>query len=144
MASAEGRLPGEVERQGVTTKKQSTSIVLLITLSSPDQRYDALYLTNYGTLRIIDELKRINGVGEVSIFGGGDYSMRVWIDPELLQARTLTTHDGPDAIRAQHVQLAAGHLGQPPAPPGHSFHHAINTLRPPDTTELVSQIVRKS
>jgi len=144
VAIAEARLPEEVKRQGVTTKKQSTSIVLIITLSSPDQRYDALYLTNYGTLRIIDELKRINGVGEVSIYGGGDYSMRVWLDPEKLKARELTTQDVTAAIREQNVQVAAGQIGQPPAPAGQSFQYAINSLGRLQDVEQFEQIVVKA
>jgi len=134
VAIAEARLPEEVKRQGVTTKKQSTSIVLIITLTSQDGRYDSLYLTNFGTLRIVDELKRINGVGDVSIFGGGDYSMRVWLDPERLLARELTTGDVIAAIREQNVQVAAGQIGQPPAPAGQSFQYAAE--RQPDGCNL--------
>jgi len=128
VAIAQARLPEEVKRQGVTTKKQSTSIVLLISLTSPDERYDSLYLTNYASLRLIDELKRVDGVGDVTVFGGGDYSMRIWLDPNKLKARGLTTQDVIEAIREQNVQVAAGQIGQPPAPAGQSFQYAINTL----------------
>ena len=144
VAVSEARLPEEVKRQGVTTKKQSTSIVLMITLTSRDGRYDALYLTNYGTLRIVDELKRINGVGDVSIFGGGDYSMRVWLDPERLLARGLTTQDVIAAIREQNVQVAAGQIGQPPAPAGQSFQYAINSLGRLESIEQFEQIIVKT
>ena len=92
VAIAEARLPEEVKRQGVTTKKQSTSIVLIITLTSQDGRYDTLYLTNYGTLRIVDELKRIDGVGDVSIFGGGRLQHARLARPRAAaEARKLTT-----------------------------------------------------
>ncbi|MBW2288343.1 MAG: multidrug efflux RND transporter permease subunit [Deltaproteobacteria bacterium] len=144
VAIAEARLPEEVKRQGVTTKKQSTSIVLIITLTSQDGRYDSLYLTNFGTLRIVDELKRINGVGDVSIFGGGDYSMRVWLDPERLLARELTTGDVIAAIREQNVQVAAGQIGQPPAPAGQSFQYAINSLGRLESIEQFEQIIVKT
>ena len=128
VAIAQPRLPEEVKRQGVTTNKQSTSIVLLVSLTSPDGRYDTLYLSNFATLRIVDELKRIEGVGDVSVFGGSDYSMRIWIDPDKLRARGLTTADVTRAIQEQNVQVAAGQIGQPPAPAGQSFQYAINSL----------------
>jgi HAE1 family hydrophobic/amphiphilic exporter-1 len=144
VAIAEARLPEEVKRQGVTTKKQSTSIVLMITLTSQDGRYDSLFLTNFGTLRIVDELKRINGVGDVSIFGGGDYSMRIWIDPERLLARGLTTADVIAAIREQNVQVAAGQIGQPPAPAGQSFQYAINSLGRLEDIAQFEQIIVKT
>ena len=83
----------EVQRQGITAKKQSTSIIMVVALTSPDGRYDSLYLSNYATLRIKDELSRIHGVGDVNVFGGGNYGMRVWLDPEKLKARNLTTED---------------------------------------------------
>jgi hydrophobe/amphiphile efflux-1 (HAE1) family protein len=128
VAIAESKLPDEVRRQGVTTKKQSTQIVQFITLSSPDGRYDALYLSNYATINIRDELSRIKGVGEVTVFGVGDYSMRIWLDPRKLKARSLTTEDVVAALREQNVQVAAGQIGAPPAPRGTAFQYTINTL----------------
>ena len=128
VAIAEPRLPDEVKRQGVTTKKKSTAIVQLITLTSPDGRYDSIYLNNYAVLRIRDELSRIYGVGEVMIFGGSDYSMRIWLDPEKLRARGLTTTDVVSAIGEQNVQVAAGQIGQPPTPAGQTFQYSINAL----------------
>jgi HAE1 family hydrophobic/amphiphilic exporter-1 len=143
VAIAQARLPEEVKRQGVITKKQSTSIVLMITLTSPDERYDSLYLTNYATLRLIDELKRLDGVGDVTVFGGGDYSMRIWLDPNKLKARGLTTQDVIASIREQNVQVAAGQIGQPPAPAGQSFQYAINTLgRLQDVTQFEEIILK--
>jgi len=144
VAIAEARLPEEVKRQGITTKKQSTSIVLMLVLSAPDGRFDALYLSNYATLRIVDELKRIPGVGDVSVFGGSDYSMRLWLDPEKLKARGLTTQDVTASIREQNVQVAAGQIGQPPSPPGQSFQYAINSLGRLETVDQFENIILKA
>jgi len=144
VAIAEARIPEEVKRQGVTTMKQSTSIVMMVSLSSSEGQYDALYLTNYGTLRVLDELKRIPGVGEVTIFGGGDYSMRIWLDPERLLARKLTTGDVLAAIREQNIQVAAGQIGQPPAPAGQSFQYAINSLGRLQSVDQFDQIIVKA
>ncbi len=127
VAIATPKLPEEVKRQGVTTKKKSTAIVQLITLTSPDERYDDVFLRNYAVLRIKDELARIPGVGDVTIFGGADYSMRVWLDPDALESRDLTTQDIVDALQEQNVQVAAGQIGQPPVPGGQSFQYIINT-----------------
>jgi HAE1 family hydrophobic/amphiphilic exporter-1 len=144
VAIAQARLPEEVKRQGVTTKKQSTAIVLLVTLTSPDERFDTLYLSNYATLRVVDELKRLPGVGDISVFGGSDYSMRIWLDPEKLKARGLTTEDMLTAIREQNVQVAAGQIGQPPAPTGTSFQYAVNSLGRLSDVEQFEQIIIKS
>jgi len=141
---AMARLPEEVKRQGVTTKKQSTSIVLIVSLTSPDERYDTLFLSNFATLRITDELKRIPGVGDISVFGGSDYSMRIWLDPERLRARGLTTQDVAASIREQNVQVAAGQIGQPPAPPGQSFQYAINSLGRLQETAEFEEIILKT
>ncbi|MBW2465323.1 MAG: efflux RND transporter permease subunit, partial [Deltaproteobacteria bacterium] len=144
VAVAEPRLPEEVKRQGVTTTKQSTAIVLMIALTSPDERFDTSYLSNYASLRIIDDLKRIPGVGDISLFGGSDYSMRVWIDPARLKARGLTTEDVVNSIREQNVQVAAGQIGQPPAPKGQSFQFAINSLGRLQDVEQFEQIILKT
>lgn len=144
VAIAQPRLPDEVKRQGVTTKKQSTAIVLMVTLTSSDGRFDTNFLANFATLRIIDDLKRIPGVGDISLFGGSDYSMRVWIDPNLLKSRGLTTEDVTQAIREQNVQVAAGQIGQPPAPKGQSFQYAINSLGRLQDVEQFEQIILKT
>ncbi|MFZ2447734.1 MAG: multidrug efflux RND transporter permease subunit [Syntrophobacteraceae bacterium] len=128
VATAEPLLPDEVKRQGLSTKKQSTAIILFIALSSPDGQYDDLYLGNYATLNIKDELSRIEGVGDVSVVGSASYSMRMWLDPEKLKARSLTTQDVVGAIQEQNVQVAAGQIGQPPAPSGQDFQYTISTL----------------
>ncbi len=144
VAIAEARLPEETKRQGITTKKQSTSIVLMATLVAPDGRYDTLYLTNYANLRIVDELKRLDGVGDIALFGGADYSMRIWLDPEKLKARELTAADITAAVREQNVQVAAGQIGQPPAPKGQSFQYAINSLGRLEDASQFEQIILKT
>jgi len=119
-------LPDPVQTQGVTTRKKSTSILQIITLSSPDNRYDSLFLANYATINLRDEIARLPGVGDVVIFGAGEYSMRVWLDPGQLAARNLTPADVVNAIRAQNQQVAAGQVGAPPAPSNQDFQITVN------------------
>ena len=126
VAIAEPKLPEDVRRQGITTKKQSTQILQFIALSSPDGKYDALFLSNYA-LDVKDEIARVAGVGDVTVFGAGDYSMRIWLDPQLLKQRGLTTEDVVNAIREQNVQVAAGKVGAAPAPEGTAFELTVNT-----------------
>jgi len=128
VAIAEAKLPEEVKRQGVTTKKKSPAILLCINLISPDGRYDQLYLSNYATIQIKDAISRLKGIGDVTFLGARDYSMRIWLDPEKLASRNLAASDVTNALREQNVQVAAGRLGQPPAPPGQEFQLTINTL----------------
>ncbi|HEU4619288.1 MAG TPA: efflux RND transporter permease subunit, partial [Gammaproteobacteria bacterium] len=109
------KLPEVTQRLGVVTEKSSPDLTLLVHLVSPDRRYDMLYLSNYATLRVRDELARIQGVGEARVFGAGEYSMRVWLDPEKVASLGLAASDVVRAIRAQNVQVAAGQLGAPPA-----------------------------
>jgi HAE1 family hydrophobic/amphiphilic exporter-1 len=144
VAIAMPKLPDEVKRQGVNTKKKSTAFLLFIALTSPDGRYDNLYLSNYATLNIKDEISRIYGVGDVDVFGGQDYSMRIWLDPELLKARDLTTGDVIAAIEEQNVQVAAGQIGQPPAPSGQSFQYTITTLGRLSEVEEFENIIVKT
>ena len=109
------RLPEEVRGLGVNTVKASSNLTLVVNLTSPSGRYDALYLRNYAVLNVKDVLARLPGMGDVQVFGGGDYSMRVWLDPQKLAARNLTAGDVVAAIREQNVQVAAGQLGAPPS-----------------------------
>jgi multidrug efflux pump len=127
VAQALPKLPQEVQRLGVTTNKASPDITLAVFVYSPDGRYDQTYLANFVALRIKDELSRLDGVGDVQRFGGGDYSMRVWLDPEKIAARGMTAGDVVAAIREQNVQVAAGQLGAPPVANAASFQLAINT-----------------
>src|SRR5258705_6334208 len=109
------RLPEEVRSLGVNTVKASSNLPLVVNLTSPSGRYDSLYLRNYAVLNVKDVLARLPGMGDVQVFGGGDYSMRVWLDPQKLAARNLTAGDVVAAIREQNVQVAAGQLGAPPS-----------------------------
>jgi multidrug efflux pump len=127
VAQALPKLPEEVQRLGVTTQKSSPDLTMVVHLTSPDQRYDMLYLSNYARLHVKDVLGRLNGVGDVQIFGAGEYSMRVWLDPQKLAQRSLTTGDVINAIREQNVQVAAGALNAPPGPTNSAFQLNINT-----------------
>ena len=132
-----------MQRQGVTVKKQSTNIILAISLTSPDDRYDDLFLSNYATLRVKDELSRIHGVGDVQVFGSGNYSMRIWLDPEKLKARNLTTEDVLAAIREQNVQVAAGQVGQTRRPADQAFQYNVTTLGRLSEPEQFDDIIVK-
>lgn len=141
---AMAKLPVDVQRQGVTTKKQSTQITQFITLFSPDGQFDDLYLSNYATINIKDELSRIRGVGSITVFGAEDYSMRVWLDPRKLKARNLTTEDVVQAISEQNVQVAAGRVGEPPAPEGTAFQLVVNTLGRLQDAEQFEELIVKT
>ena len=123
--AAFARLPEEVRRQGITAQKRSPDLTLAAQFYSPDGSRDTGYLSNYVTLQIQNEIARIPGVAETSILGGLDYSMRLWLDPEKIAARDLTAGDILDAVREQNVQVAAGSLGQPPAPGGTEFQYTL-------------------
>ena len=143
VAVALAKLPEEVKRQGVTTKKKASSILLCVNLFSPDGRYDQLYLSNYALLQVKDSLARLDGVGDVSFLGGRDYAMRVWLDPDKLASRGMTATDVVRGLREQNVQVAAGQLGQPPAPAGIDFQLPINTTgRLPSAAEFADVIVK--
>jgi multidrug efflux pump len=145
VAVALAKLPDEVKRQGVTTKKKASSILLCVNLVSPDGRLDQLAMSNYGLLQIKDALARIEGVGDVAFLGARDYSMRVWLDPDKLASRGMTATDVVRALREQNVQVAAGQLGQPPAAAGIDFQLPINTTgRLPDADEFRAVIVKSS
>jgi multidrug efflux pump len=153
VAIAEAKLPDEVKRQGVTTKKKSPSILLCINLVSEKEtdpntgkerfKYDQLYLSNYATIQIKDEIARIDGVGDVQFLGPRDYSMRIWLDPEKLASRNMTAGDVTTAIRKQNKQVAAGRLGQPPTPTGQDFQVPLNTLGRLESAEQFRNIVVK-
>jgi multidrug efflux pump len=145
VAQALPKLPQEVQRLGVTTNKASPDITLAVFVFSPDGRYDQTYLSNFVALRIKDELSRLDGVGDVQSFGGGAYSMRVWLDPEKVATRGLTAGDVVAAIREQNIQVAAGQLGAPPSATGANFQLAINTKgRLIDETDFENIIVKTS
>ncbi|MGK5046335.1 efflux RND transporter permease subunit [Janthinobacterium sp. GB4P2] len=121
------RLPEEVQRQGVVTQKTSPDILMVVHLLSPDKRYDPLYMSNYAYLQVRDELSRIPGVSDVLVWGAGEYSMRLWLDPNLIAARGLTAGEVIAAVREQNVQVAAGSVGQSPDSSA-AFQVTVNTL----------------
>src|SRR5881628_1924273 len=121
------KLPEEVRRLGVTTTKRSSDLTMVAHLVSPDSSRDDLYLGNYAFLQVKDQLARIAGVGDVTVFGARDYSMRIWLDPENLASRNMTASDVVRAIREQNLQVAAGTIGQPPVPAGQDFQLTIST-----------------
>ena len=132
-----------MQNQGVTVQKKSTSILLFVTLTSPDSKYDSLYLSNYATLNLRDELSRLPGVGNVTVFGAGQYSMRVWLDPNKLQSRGLMPQDVVQAIQQQSQQVTAGQIGTPPTPPGQAFQITLNVNgRLDDASEFENIIVK--
>jgi multidrug efflux pump len=141
VAQALPRLPEDVRRQGVVTQKQSSNITLVVHLLSPSDRYDAVYQRNYAALHVIDELRRIPGVGDALAFGAGDYAMRVWLDPGKVAARGLTAGDVLRAIRDQNVQVSAGQLGAPPTPEPADFLLSINARGRLVTEEEFREIV---
>src|SRR5919112_1094869 len=118
VAQAEPRLPEEVRRLGLTTVKGATDLTMVVHLVSPNERYDMTYLRNYALLNVKDRLARIEGVGQVQLFGAGDYSMRIWLDPRKVAERGLSAGDIVREIRAQNVQAAAGQVGGSPNEPG--------------------------
>jgi multidrug efflux pump len=144
VAQALPRLPEQVRALGVTTVKASPNLTMLVHLSSPNGRYDGLYLSNFANLRVRDELARLDGVGQALAFGAGNYAMRVWIDPEQAASRGLTAGDIVNAIREQNVQVSAGSIGGPPSADGTVLQLAVNAQGRLDSPEAFSEIVLKS
>ncbi len=143
VAIAEPKLPEEVRRQGINTKKRSPNILLVVNLVSPNESRDQLYLSNYATLNVKDALARIEGVGDIFLFGGRDYSMRVWLDPEQLASRDMNPGDVLKALSEQNVQVAAGTIGQSPLDTPGEIQLAISTQgRLLDPTEFARVIVK--
>ena len=143
VAAALSSLPQAVQAQGVTVKKRSTAILLFVTLTSPDERYDSLYMANYATINLRDELARLPGVGDVLIFGAGQYSMRIWLDPDKLKARSLDAQDVVAALQQQSQDVAAGQVGMPPTPPGVDFQYTIDLQgRLSDPDQFANVIVK--
>ena len=140
---AEPLLPTEVRQLGISVKKQSTSILLVASLTSPDKTFDSLYLSNYANLRLRDELSRVEGVGEVTVSGSGAYSMRIWVDPTRLDARGLTFQDLLGQLRQQNVQVAAGQIGQPPMEGVGDFQLTVTALGRLSAPEEFENIIVK-
>ncbi|WP_281438221.1 efflux RND transporter permease subunit [Rhizobium sp. BG4] len=119
-------LPDAVQLQGVTTQKKSTSILEFVSLTSPDSRYDSLFLSNYAVINLQNELARLPGVGNVSVFGAGQYAMRIWMNPELLKARGMTPQDVINVVQQQSQEVTAGQIGIPPGARGQDFQYTLN------------------
>ena len=128
VAVALPRVPADVRNIGVTTAKSSPDLMMVVHLYSPDKSRDTLFISNYATTEVIDQLNRITGIGSITAFGGRDYSMRIWLDPDRLQSLALTTGDVANALQAQNVQVAAGVLNQPPVTQPRAFQLAVRTL----------------
>jgi multidrug efflux pump len=137
-------LPDVIKQTGVSTRKRSPDILMGVALISPDRRYDQLYLSNYAILQVKDELARLEGVGDVNVFGQRDYSMRIWIDPEMLAARSLTPADVANAIREQNAPVASGGIGQSPTLNGQPMQITLGTLGRLEEVEQFEQIVLKA
>jgi multidrug efflux pump len=140
---AEPQLPLEVRNIGVTTQKQSPDILMAIGLTSKNNSYSPLYLSNYAYTQIEDTLKRIDGVGNVQVFGAQPYSMRVWLNPDLMFSRGLTADDVVSAIQEQNIQVAPGNIGAEPAPQKTEFQYILNTQGRLITPEQFSRIILK-
>ena len=143
VALAVPSLPDVVKQTGVSTKKKSPAILLVVNLFSPDQSKDQLFLSNYATINVRDELARIPGVGDVTLFGQQDYAMRLWLDPEKMAARGLTATDLVNALREQNVQVAAGAVGAPPVPAGQVYQLTMSTLGRLTDPEAFADIIVK-
>jgi HAE1 family hydrophobic/amphiphilic exporter-1 len=136
-------LPQAVQSQGVVVQKKSTAILQIVTLASPGGRFDSLYLANYATINLKDELARLPGVGNVAVFGAGEYAMRVWLDPEKMKARGLVVQDVINALQQQNSQVTAGQIGAPPAPGNVPFQYTLNVSgRLDDVGEFANVIVK--
>ena len=141
VALAQPILPDLVKRKGVSVKKKSPSVLMIVNLFSPDRSRDNLYLSNYATIQIRDELARLSGVGDITYLGQRDYSMRVWLDPQKMAIRHLTANDVVQAVQQQNAQVAAGQIGQPPVPKGQVFQYTMTTLgrlrNPDDFADMI-------
>ncbi|WP_421994923.1 efflux RND transporter permease subunit [Reyranella sp.] len=144
VSAALASLPMAVQAQGVVTQKKSTSILQIVTLNSPDNTFDSLYMSNYATINLVNELSRLPGVGNTQVLGVGEYSMRVWLDPQKLYTYGLTPSDVSRVIQEQSQPVTAGQVGQPPAPKGQDFQFTIDILGRLSTPDEFGNVVVKS
>jgi hydrophobic/amphiphilic exporter-1 (mainly G- bacteria), HAE1 family len=144
VSSALSSLPQAVQVQGVNVQKKSTAILQIVTLTSPQARYDSLYLSNFATIRLKDEIARLPGVGSVMVFGAGQYSMRIWLDPNKMKSRGLTAQDVIQALQRQSAQVAAGQIGMPPSPDSQSFQYTLNVLGRLDDADQFANVIVKT
>src|SRR5262249_55060963 len=132
------------QARGGRVQKKPPAILQFVTLISPDERYDSLFLANYATISLQPELARLPGVGQVNIFGAGQYSMRIWLDPNKLYARSLTTEDVVNALKGQNQQVTAGQLGMPPAPNTQAFQYTLDIAGRFDDVSQFENVVVKT
>src|SRR6478735_8472687 len=144
VSTALASLPASVQAQGLTVQKKSTSILQIVSLNSPDGRFDSLYLSNFATINLVNELARLPGVGNVNVLGVGQYSMRVWLDPQKLYTYGLTPSDVSRVIQQQSQDVTAGQVGQPPAPKGLDFQYTIDVVGRLSTPEEFGNIIVKA
>jgi hydrophobe/amphiphile efflux-1 (HAE1) family protein len=144
VAVAQAKLPQDVVRQGLSITKQSPDLVEIVALTSPDGSRDELYLSNYATLQVVDVLARVPGVGQVTVFNGRDYGMRLWLNPDTLAGLGLTAGDVAAAVREQNLQAAAGQIGQPPAPRGQQFQYTVTTRGRLSTAAEFEEIILRT
>src|SRR5262245_9134424 len=145
ISQAEGRLPNEVKQVGISVTKVSANFVLAAAAFSEKGEYDPLFISNYVDRFIVDEIKRVPGVGNVLVFGIGRYAMRLWLDPDKLAGRNLTADEVVSALREQNVQVAAGAVGSDPAPKGHTFQISVRAAgRLNDPTQFEDVILKRS
>ncbi|RDV04786.1 efflux RND transporter permease subunit [Undibacter mobilis] len=143
VASAEAQLPSAVQAQGVVVQKKSTSMLQIATLTSSDPKHDSLFLSNYATITLKDELSRVPGVGGVTVFGAGNYAMRIWLDPNKMKARGLNVSDVVGALQSQNSQVTAGQIGAPPGPDTVPFQYTLNVFgRLTEVSEFANVIVK--
>lgn len=142
--SAMASLPQAVQVQGVVVQKMSTSILEIVTLTSPDNTFDSLYLSNYATIHLKDEISRLSGVGNVNVFGAGQYAMRVWLDPDKMQARGLVPQDVIQALQQQSEQVTAGQAGMPPVSGSPSFQYTIDVQSRFDDPDQFANVIVKT
>ncbi|RVP09911.1 efflux RND transporter permease subunit [Sinorhizobium meliloti] len=142
--AANAQLPSSVQSQGITVRKRSTSILAFVTLSASDPRYDSLFLANYANINLRDELARVSGVGDVSVFGAGDYAMRIWLDADRLQARGLKPSDIVNAVQSQSQTVSGGQIGMPPVATGQGFQTVIDISGRLDQVEQFEDVIVKT
>ena len=141
--SALASLPQPVQSQGVTIQKKNTAILQIVTLNSPDGQYDSLYMSNYASINLVDELARLPGVGNVTVFGASNYAMRIWLDPQQLYSLGLQPSDVIEAVRQQSQEVTAGQVGMPPAPKDQAFQYTVDILsRFSDPSQFADIIVK--
>jgi HAE1 family hydrophobic/amphiphilic exporter-1 len=141
---ANGTLPSVVKTEGVTVNKSVGSFLMIVTLTSTDNRYDPLYLSNYASLQVVDPLKRIPGVGQITIFGQRNYAMRLWLDPKRLADNGLATSDVANALEAQNVQVPSGAFGEEPSIPGQPYYLSVDVLGQMSSPDEFEQIILKT